>query len=246
MRIALLADIHGNREALEAVLKVLPDHKIDGLVFLGDVVGYGPDPAFCLERVASLVEAGAMIVIGNHDAAIDGDASDMNRVAREAIEWTRRQLDPGHAAIIRSWPEQHRLGEALFVHASARAPRAWEYITGPGEAERCLRATDAAYTLVGHVHQPCLWRLTGLGVAIPHEPLPGAEIPLSRHFPWLGVVGAVGQPRDGQTAAGYAILDIKRRTLQFMRVAYDHFTTVRKVREAGLPEPLAARLLKGR
>jgi diadenosine tetraphosphatase ApaH/serine/threonine PP2A family protein phosphatase len=246
MRIALLADIHGNREALEAVLRALPAYRIDAVAILGDVVGYGPDPVFCLERVASLVEAGAMIVLGNHDAAIEGDASDMSRMAREAIEWTRRQLDPGHLALIRTWPEQHRLGDALFVHASARAPRAWEYITGPGEAERCLRATDAAVTLVGHVHQPCLWRLTGLGVAIAHQPIPGADIPLSRHFPWLGVVGSVGQPRDGQTAAGFAILDVKSRSLLFGRVPYDHYTTARKVREAGLPEPLAMRLLQGR
>lgn len=246
MRIALLADIHGNREALEAVLRALPGHNIDGLAILGDVVGYGPDPAFCIERVTSLVEAGAMIVVGNHDAAVEGDASDMNRVARTAIEWTRQQLGSDHLAAIRSWPETHRLGEALFVHASARAPRAWEYVTGPGEAERCIRASEAAWTLVGHVHQPCLWRLTGLGVAIAHQPLPGAEIPLSRHFPWLGVIGSVGQPRDGHAAAGYAILDMKRRSLQFMRLGYDHYTTVRKVREAGLPEPLAERLLRGR
>ena len=246
MRIALLADIHGNREALDAVLAALPAQRIDGLAILGDVVGYGPDPAYCLERVASLVEAGAMVVLGNHDAAIEGDASDMNRIAREAIEWTRTQLGEDHRALIRGWPEQIRLEEALFVHASARAPRAWEYVTGPSEAERCLRATDAAITLVGHVHQPCLWRLTGLGVAIAHKPLPGADIPLSRHFPWLGVLGAVGQPRDNQTAASYGVVDLKRRTLQFQRIGYDHYTTARKLREAGLPEPLAIRLLRGR
>lgn len=246
MRIALLADIHANREAFEAVLARLDKHRIDQVALLGDIVGYGPDPAFCTEKAMELVERGALGVIGNHDAAIDGDSSDMNSIARAAIDWSRGRLDTEHRRFLTGLPETQRVGDALLVHASARSPRGWEYITGPQEAERSLRATDARFTFVGHVHKPQLWRLTGLGVAIGHEPIAGFEIPLARSFVWLGVIGAVGQPRDGSTAAAFAILDLKRQSIQFERVPYDHFATCRKVREAGLPEPLATRLLRGR
>lgn len=246
MRIALLADIHANREAFEAVLDRLDACRIDQIALLGDIIGYGPDPAFCTETAMALVEHGAFSVIGNHDAAIGGDSSDMNAVARSAIDWSRGKLDAGHRQFLSGMPEVHRVQETLMVHASARAPRAWEYIDGPMEAERSLRATDATITIVGHVHRPQLWRLTGLGVAVGHEPIAGYEIPLAKSFAWLAVMGAVGQPRDGSCAAAFAILDLKRRSITFERVPYDHFTTCRKIREAGLPESLATRLLRGR
>lgn len=246
MRIALLADIHANREAFEAVLAKLDKARVDRIALLGDIVGYGPDPEFCTDKAMELVEAGALAVIGNHDAAIDGDTSDMNSVARGAIEWTRKRLDPEQRRFLAGLPETERLGNTLLVHASARSPRAWEYITGPAEAERSLRATDARLTIVGHVHKPQLWRLTGLGVAIGHEPISGMEIPLATSFTWLAVMGAVGQPRDGHCAAAFGIHDEKKRTLTFERLPYDHFTTCRKLREASLPESLATRILRGR
>lgn len=246
MRIALLADIHANREAFEAVLKQIGKIGVDRLCLLGDIVGYGPDPDFCAERAAELVEEGALAVVGNHDAAIDGDASDMNSRARAAIEWTRTRLGPAHRGFLNSLPEAIREGDALFVHASARAPRAWEYITGPVEAERSIRATEARITIVGHVHSPNLWRLNTAGVATGHVPVTGVEIPLARSQNWLAVMGAVGQPRDGNPAAAFGILDTAKSTLVFERVAYDHFAPARKIRAAGLPDELAARLQRGR
>lgn len=246
MRIALLADIHANREAFEAVLARLQWLKIDRIVLLGDIVGYGPDPAFCVETAAELVAGGAVAIVGNHDAAIDGDADDMNAVARQAIEWTRTKLDTAHRSFLAGLPETETEGDTLFVHASARAPRAWEYITGPVQAERSLRATPARVTIVGHVHAPHLWRLTTAGVATGHAPVSGIDIPLVRSQVWLAVMGAVGQPRDGNCAAAFGVLDTARSTLTYERIAYDHFATCRKVREAGLPEALANRLLRGR
>lgn len=246
MRIALLADIHANREAFEAVLARLAGLNIDRIALLGDLVGYGPDPAFCVEKAAALIEAGAIAVLGNHDAAIAGDAPDMNATARTAIEWTRTRLYPGHAALLARLPEWHRDGDVLHVHASARAPRAWDYITDAASAERSLRATDARITCVGHVHAPRLWRLTTAGIATGHVPVPGVEMPLARSQCWLAVMGAVGQPRDGNPAAAFGVLDLGRRSLTMERVAYDHFATARKIRDAGLPDSLAARLLAGR
>ncbi len=245
MRFAILADIHANREAFEAVLDRIARSRIDRIVLLGDIIGYGPDPEFCVEKAVELVETGALAVVGNHDEAIGNPTGDMNSAARLAIEWTRGRLSARHRAFLSALPETRTEEGTLFVHASARAPRAWEYITGPMQAERSLRATSARVTLVGHVHCPRLWRLTSAGVAIGHEPFTGVEIPLAQSFAWLGVMGSVGQPRDGNCAAAFGILDTRARTLSFERLAYDHFATSRKIRDAGLPESLAIRLLHG-
>jgi diadenosine tetraphosphatase ApaH/serine/threonine PP2A family protein phosphatase len=246
MRIALLADIHANREAFEAVLKRIGKIGVDRIALLGDIVGYGPDPEFCADKAAELVSEGAFAVLGNHDAAIDGDASDMNSRARAAIEWTRTRLNSHHRAFLASLPETIREGEVLLVHASARAPHMWEYILGAAQAERSIRATDARITVVGHVHSPNLWRLNTAGVASGHIPVAGMEIPLARSQVWLAVMGSVGQPRDGNPAAAFGVLDTAQATLTYERVAYDHFAPARKIREAGLPEELAARLQRGR
>lgn len=246
MRIALLADIHANREAFDAVLMRLRDCRIDRIALLGDIVGYGADPVYCTEKAAQLVESGAIAVIGNHDAAIDGSAEDMNSMARAAISWTRDQLGAPHRAFLRQLPDTQRDGDLLLVHASARAPRGWEYITDALVAERSIRATDARISIVGHVHAPHLWRLNWAGVATGHVPTAGVEIPLAASQSWLAVMGAVGQPRDGKPAAAFGILDRKARTLTFERVPYDHYAASRRVREVGLPTPLAERLLKAR
>jgi len=246
MRIALLADIHANREAFEAVLARVATLNVDRIGLLGDIVGYGPDPEFCTEKAEELVAAGAFAIKGNHDAAIEGDHSDMNELARRGIDYARGKLGPAHRRFLAEMPLSVEEGPALFVHASARAPDNWEYITGPQQAERSLRSTKARITIVGHVHAPHLWRLTSSGTATGHIPASGVDIPLARSQTWLAVMGAVGQPRDGNCAAAFGLLDTVRSTLTFERVSYDHFATCRKVREAGLPEPLATRLLRGR
>lgn len=246
MRLALLADIHANREALEAVLARLAMQRIDRIVLLGDIVGYGPDPEFCTEKAAGLVEKGALAVIGNHDAAIDGDCSDMNARARAAIDFTRTRLGSDHRAFLSGLDDTAEAGDAYFVHASARAPRNWEYVTGRPQAERSIRACPKRISVVGHVHSPHLWRLNTAGVATGHVPVTAVEIPLAKSQVWLAVMGAVGQPRDGNAAAAYGILDLGRETLVFDRAPYDHFTTARKIREAGLPHELADRLGRGR
>lgn len=246
MRIALLADIHANREAFEAVLAELPALGIDRIALLGDIVGYGPDPEFACEKAADLVAAGALAVLGNHDAAIEAEGNDMNAIASLAIGWTRRRLGDAHRAFLAALALTHREGEVLYVHANARAPASWDYVRRPDEAERSLRASNARLTCVGHTHIPQLWRLNGLGMAVGHVPHAGVEIPLAKSQQWLAVIGAVGQPRDGSPAAAFGVLDQGRATLEFRRVAYDHVRTCRKLREAGLPEPLAARLLRGR
>lgn len=245
MRIGLIADIHANREGFDAALAALQRTGYDQLVLLGDLVGYGADPEYCVEQAATLIARGAIGILGNHDAAIDGSDQDMNSVAREAIRWTRSRLGPDHRAVLAGLAVSHRIDEALFVHASASHPTEWFYITDERNAERSLRATDASITLVGHVHRPHLWRLTAQGTAIGHRPHTGVENPLARSQSWLAVIGSAGQPRDGRPGASFGLLDLARRSLAFERVDYDHFTAARKVREAGLPDVLAERLLRG-
>jgi predicted phosphodiesterase len=245
MRIGLLADIHANREAFEAVLATLARQGVDQFALLGDLVGYGPDPAWCVERAARLFEAGAIGILGNHDAAIEGSDEDMNRHAREAIGWTRSRLDASHRAVLRNLQVNHREKDVLFVHASVCHPTDWAYVTDAQRAEQSLRATDARVTLVGHVHQAHLWRLVSSGIATGHQPFPDLEIPLAASQRWLAVIGSVGQSRDGKPGAAYGLLDLQARTLLFGRVDYDHYTAARKVREAGLPASLSERLLRG-
>jgi diadenosine tetraphosphatase ApaH/serine/threonine PP2A family protein phosphatase len=246
MRLAILSDIHANREAMDAVLSRLAAQRIDRIVLLGDIVGYGADPAYCLERAEALLDDGAIGILGNHDAAVTGPLDDLNSAARAAIEWTRRQLSPQHLTVLGRLAASHRETDLMLVHASARAPLAWTYIVDADAAERCLRATDARITIVGHVHVPALWRLISVGTATRHQPHSGQEIPLSASQNWLAVMGSVGQPRDGVTAAAYGILDTRARSVTFARVPYDHFEAARKIRQAGLPSSLAERLLQGR
>ncbi|MCA3624121.1 MAG: metallophosphoesterase [Methylobacterium sp.] len=245
MRIGILSDIHANREGFEAALSALRRLGTDQIMLLGDIVGYGADPEYCVEAAARLMEDGAIGILGNHDAAIDGPDEDMNRIAREAIRWTRTRLLPEHRAVLKKLAISHRIEDALFVHASASQPAEWFYITDERNAERSLRATDARITIVGHVHRPHLWRLTSQGTATGHRPHQGVENPLAQSQRWLAVIGSAGQARDGRPGAGYGLLDLAQRSLTFGRVDYDHYTTARKVREAGLPDQLAERLLRG-
>lgn len=246
MRIALLADIHANREAFDAVLAAITAQRIDRIALLGDIVGYGADPVYCVEQAQALVAQGALAVIGNHDAAIEGSIDDMNAMARHSAQWTRERLGKAHRAFLRALPDTCREDDLLLVHACARTPRDWDYITGAAAAERSIRAANARITIVGHVHSPHLWRVAGQGAASGRVPDTGVDIELTADQHWLAVMGAVGQPRDGSTAAAYGILDTAAATLTFMRVPYDHARASRKVREAGLPAALADRLLRGR
>ncbi|MGL4496607.1 MAG: metallophosphoesterase family protein [Beijerinckiaceae bacterium] len=245
MRLAILTDIHANREALEAVLADISQRRIDRMAILGDVVGYGPDPEWCTDRVRALVEAGALIVKGNHDSAIQHTGESMNANARAAIDWTRPRLSTEHKAFLAALPMHQTLNDVLFVHASANDPEGWIYVTNYRTAAPSFQACTARVIFCGHVHQAALFTCDGHGAVRDHKAPQGVPIPLMRSRRWLGVIGSVGQPRDGAPAAGYAIFDTQSNELTFRRVPYDCDRTAQKVRAAGLPEALALRLLKG-
>ncbi len=245
--LALFADIHGNREALDACLADAEARGATRLVFLGDLVGYGADPAYVVDFAARKQSEGAIIVQGNHDAAVVGVAGgSMNETARAAIDWTRTQLDKGQLAFLTALPLTAEEGDVLFVHADAAAPARWIYINGAFEAQRSMRATPKRLTLCGHVHRPQLYRSSTFGPPSAQAPATDVAIRIEGPRQWLAVLGSVGQPRDGNPAAAYALYDVAARQLTFRRLPYDIAKAAGKIRAGGLPEILAARLFVGR
>ena len=199
-----------------------------------------------LDVIKSHAERGAIVVLGNHDAAAIGrSVPGMNLQALTAIAWTRKQLGKRHANFLQALPLSVRDGERLFVHASAATPERWTYVTGRRQAAQCLEATDASTVFCGHVHEQMLYYTGAGGYPMPFRPIPGTPIPTARHRQWLAIVGSAGQPRDHNPAACYALADLGRARITFFRVPYDHGTAAQKIRAAGLPDRLARRLERG-
>jgi diadenosine tetraphosphatase ApaH/serine/threonine PP2A family protein phosphatase len=245
MLIALFADIHGNREALTACLADAERAGAERHVFLGDLVGYGADPAWVVDRAAEMVGAGAVAVLGNHDAAVLNPSEGMNAAASAAIDWTRTRLDHGQQSFLAELPLTVEEGDRLFVHASASAPGTWIYVFSPREAFQSFRATHHRLTFCGHTHFPALFNESVRTLPQHHVPADDKPIPLLGQRRWLAVLGAVGQPRDRNPAACYGLFDDARNRLTYVRVPYDVELAARKIRKAGLPEFLAERLTMG-
>ena len=247
MRLAFMSDIHGNREALDACLRHAARQGYDRLVFLGDLVGYGADPAYIVERVAREVENGAAALLGNHDAAgATGAVEGMNEYASAAIEWTHHELDDKSRAFLLGLPMSIEDEDRLYVHSEASSPRNWQYITDVASAERSLRSTGQRLTFCGHVHKPQLYHMTPMKPPVLFVPQQGVATPLMGTRKWLAVQGAVGQPRDQNPAAAYSLLDTARNEITYHRVPYDIEGAAAKIHAAKLPNILAARLFIGR
>jgi diadenosine tetraphosphatase ApaH/serine/threonine PP2A family protein phosphatase len=246
MKLALFADIHSNLEAITACIAHAQALGTDRYAFLGDLVGYGADPVAVLDLIEQYAANGAVVVLGNHDAAALGrhDGS-LNSNAQAAIVWTRTQLRERQRAFLGGLPLTVRDDNILFVHASAAAPNEWIYVTGPTEAEKSIKAGNAGYIFCGHVHEQKLYYMGADGRPMPFQPVPGTPIPTGKHRQWLAIVGSAGQPRDRNNRACYALVDLERSRLTFFRVPYDHGLAAQKIRSAGLPERVARRLERG-
>ncbi len=257
MRIAFMADLHANREALEACLADAQAQGADRLVFLGDYVNYGADPEWVVQALMEHVERGGIALRGNHDAAVGEWGGSMTSPAEVALEWTRNQLGPSHRAFLAGLPLTHEENGFLCVHADASAPSKWSYVTDTEDAARSFRATTERLTLCGHVHKPALYNVAeGFGAigasggaraakTTGFRPVAGIPVPLLPRRRWLAIVGSVGQPRDGNPAAAYALYDTARAEITTFRVAYDIEGAAEKIRAAGLPAMLADRLTWG-
>ena len=171
MRIALLSDIHGNRQALEACLAHAAGQAAERLVFLGDLVGYGADPEWVVERVAAEVGRGALALLGNHDEAVLTGGGDLNRAAAAAVDWTRGRLDAAALAFLRGLPLVAEEEDRLYVHADASAPDAWHYVLDADAALRSLEATTQRLTFCGHTHLPRLFGITAASKLMSFQPV---------------------------------------------------------------------------
>lgn len=243
---AILTDLHANRQAVSACLAHAAQHKAERYAFLGDFVGYGGDPGWVVDTVMHYVERGALAVMGNHDyAAANETRKQMHMEAREAIDWTRNQLNPSQLDFLRKLPYSLKQDDILYVHASAHDPQAWEYVTTLADAVKSMQATDCRLIFSGHVHMPALYRISQDGKPGAHTPDPGSHHPIRQQHRYLAIPGSCGQPRDGNTAACYALYDSTQHQLQFFRVPYDISGAARRVIEVGLPIVFAMRLVEG-
>ena len=240
MRYAVLSDIHANLEALQAVLADAAPCT-DALVCLGDLVGYGADPVACIELVAERAEA---IVSGNHEHAVAGliDLDWFNAYARAAAEWTRARLDDDHRAYLASLPLVAQLGDATLVHASPDRPDEWEYLLTAQDGFDAFGAFTTRLCFVGHSHLAGAWSLGSSG---PEHRAGPVDLDLERGRRYLVNVGSVGQPRDRDPRAAYAIWDVERGTITVRRVVYDVASARDKILRGGLPRFLADRLAWG-
>jgi len=245
MKMAMFADIHSNLEAISTCLAHAQALGADRFAFLGDLVGYGADPVAVLDLIEGHARNGAVVVLGNHDAAALGHPTDLNSNAQAAIAWTRARLGASQRSFLEALPLVVREENMLFVHASAAAPEQWVYITSPAQADASIRAAGTSYIFCGHVHEQQLYFRGADERPRLFEPIPDTPIPTTRQRQWLAIVGSTGQPRDRNNAASYALFDSERERLTFHRVPYDHRRAAMKVRAAGLPERLALRLERG-
>jgi diadenosine tetraphosphatase ApaH/serine/threonine PP2A family protein phosphatase len=243
MRYAILADIHANLAAFEEVLgDIERKGGVDEIWCLGDIVGYGPEPARCIELLRRYKH---VCVAGNHDLAAIGriELSYFNPLAAEAIRWTARQLSAGDMYYLEKLPMTLEKGDFLLVHGSPMEP-ALEYVISTGIAARNFNFFEAPFCLVGHTHVPLVFKEEEGGCrSVPFSPGIGLVLGDAR---MIINPGGVGQPRDGDPRASYAIYDSEGYIFRLYRIEYDIRATQDKMMEAGLPIHLITRLEAGR
>ena len=244
MRQAILSDIHSNIEALTACVQHAQAEGATHFACLGDCIGYGADPVPTLDLLMSLPHL--LMIRGNHDEALFLDDVIEVPGIRHALDWTGTQLAPQHCALLEGAPYVRSEGDATYAHASAHAPRAWDYLRRPEQIRDCLAATATRVTFIGHVHVPMVFYLTAGDALRELSPEPGVAIPLSPSCRYVVNVGSVGQPRDGNNAASYAIYDSAAADVTIHRVPYDYVSAAEKILAAGLNVRFAERLMEGR
>lgn len=246
MLIALFADIHANRQAFSACLAQAREQGAQRFVLLGDYVGYGADPEWTMMAVMDLVGQGAVAVLGNHDSAIGNPREQLNVEAKMVIEWTRGELGAAQRQFLANLPLTLNDDDRLYVHADASNPKSWIYVKSVTEAATSISATTAHVSFCGHIHQPAIYTMSATAKMTAFTPVTGIPIQLLQGRRWLAVLGSVGQPRDGNPAAAYVMLDTEQRELTFCRAPYDIEAAASAIRKKGLPTWLADRLFVGK
>lgn len=243
MKLAILSDIHANLSALDAVLKDIGRRGVDGIACLGDTVGYGPRPLECIERI---FEATHRIVMGNHDAFAVHLASPTRGLREDVADGiliARNQLDSHHISALGALPLTMQIEELTFVHSSLASPSDFPYIHDAKDALEHFANQNTRWAFAGHTHQPGAWSFGSAGLAA-HNP-ETAEFRPETNARFLVNVGSVGQPRDNDPRACYAVFDSQANTVQWVRVHYDVARTISDMNALGMPDFSAARLLEG-
>lgn len=247
MRILVLSDLHSNATALDAVLDAAKE-RWDVSVCLGDVVGYGPDPNYV---TAKLREMGTQTIRGNHDKAVTGlmPTEDFNPVAKAAVDWTRAELKQEHLAWLTALPQGPVEADGIvLVHGALQDED--EYVFTPAQALDGLLDSTASVTFFGHTHHQggFSYRDSMLEVLQirPRASESFAALRIETMRRYLLNPGSIGQPRDGDPRAAFAIADLDHHVVEFWRVSYDIAAVQARMRAAHLPEPLVQRLLVGR
>jgi predicted phosphodiesterase len=240
MPYAVISDVHGNLEALEAVLHDIRRRKTGGIIFLGDAVGYGPNPNECVEV---LKENCRIVLAGNHDRATLGltDIEYFNEYAKQAILWTREVLTDKNRKYLETLPvsKKMRKENILFVHSTPKEPESWHYLLTLWDAEINFHYFDEQVCILGHSHLPFVIERLPSGEMVTHK----TKAALGESERYIINAGSVGQPRDHDPRACYLLID--KRQAEFVRIDYAKEKTQRKMHEAGLPLPLIERLASG-
>jgi predicted phosphodiesterase len=242
-KLALISDIHGNLEALTAVIAQARAEQVDAFACLGDIVGYGAEPGACLDLVRSL--APVAVIQGNHDAyaAVDLELESFNPLAQAATIWTRDQLTDDQRAWLLALPLRADIPPDIeLVHATPSDPQSWSYVRFAGEGALAMLDQTSRLCFYGHTHVPMAFRLRDGAV----DQLLDDSHDLQSGERWLVNVGSVGQPRDGDWRAAWSLLDLETDRLSLRRAEYDVEACQAKILAAGLPARLAERLKDGR
>ena len=229
MKFAVIADIHANLEAFQAVLADSKAQACTRYAFLGDFVGYCADPKACVDIVRAMI---APCVKGNHDeyCSTDLPLDGFNPAAAKAVQWTRTQLSEDDRKWLRELPFVRSVQDFTIVHSTLKHPERWEYVFDRLAAETSLAHKETPVCFFGHTHVPVAFVRDSIvrgGTYTDFKVQPGKQ--------YFVNPGAVGQPRDGNPKAAYVIYDMGKRTIELRRVTYDVATTLRKIRDAELP-----------
>jgi diadenosine tetraphosphatase ApaH/serine/threonine PP2A family protein phosphatase len=240
-KIGIFSDIHGNFQALKTVLRFLKEEEdVDRYFCCGDIVGYGGNPNECVDLIRSM---DCPTVAGNHDHAALGltDTSYFNEIAKMAIHWTGDVLTPENEEFLRNLPMRIEEEEILIVHSSPKDPEAWNYILTLGDARVNFDFFEQEICFIGHSHQPFIIDCWQGNLSCPSQPY----VDVLKGHRYLINVGSVGQPRDGNPEASYAVYDRERKSIEIKRVEYDLTGAQEAIRKQGLPVQLADRLNHG-
>ena len=241
LKYAVLGDIHSNAEALSAVLADAESQGVTNYCCVGDIVGYNADPEFCIEKIRGL--AGEAVVRGNHDhyCSRQENLNGFHPLAADVVDWTRKRLNDDQRAWLGNLRYSRTVETFMLVHSTLDNPEMWGYVFDKLEAEANFAYQMCSVCFFGHTHVPLAFEKAGIVRGGLYTKL---RITAGRKY-YINV-GSVGQPRDGDPRAAYAIYDLAQNVVELRRIEYDFQTTQRKILEAGLPSRAASRLEIGR